>query len=797
MSPCYYSLLADVHKQQSIDSARTRIQNTLLQHFRFVHRERVLREAYIQNTAQRALDNNASPRRKAATQSAAEQDDIVVTSVSTIEDDIALHRQNNIRKARSNGVTRVRMPIVDEIPTYDAWVPVIQNFFVDDSDVEPYHPNFGESKRMKDLAKEVYELMLVDTNIGPFDEPSDRETEVDGRPLPPETAEEMAKFRGLDQLRTRAAQRHSILTVTRHHGRNHPVWKALSVAFGIVDIRRLRYICDLSERREAESQRLSARLQRSCAHAKSIEQKITTVRAEKSSELQDMDRPADRPLKYFCFACHEFACHMHEGENVVPVLPIPDHAAEARMIELGRGSRRPTPCSQSCFLLESWAQNPMDLEEGKPWTAEQVLIMRQAVTMFEKDPCALAVLIGGKTCREVHARMLAPEEALLMIKDAGPVSKLPRKPTMMSCSDSDEDEPLVRRRRRKRGIRRQGGKSVLAKKSTPRVPEFGKAQGKDVRKRFRPCDHAGGCFKRNSCTCALNDLSCEAQCGCNCGRYVEGSRGMVWDPPTEFEIRQGLATKCKLRSWGCKCKTGHCNTSRCECFSELRACNPDFCNNCECSLLPSQISVRRRRCRSADTITSRHKRTLVGRSSVHGYGLFAGEFFATGDLVGPYCGRVMDPDLADKSLRCSQAVKKTFAFDMMESLTVDGGRVGSKVKFINHSAEVDSINCGARIERVRGDGRIVLRAIKPVYPGHEFLFNYNILDDEGNDWMIHKHAECGDGDDGDGDTDEDTESVDSDEIDELAVVDQNVDSVATDRAVPNKLEDVKIEAMPE
>lgn len=761
------------------------MQDTLLQHFKFVHREGVLREAYIQNTAQRALDNNASPRRRARAQSVAEDDDIVVTSVSTVEDDIALHRQNNIRQARSNGVTRVKMPIVDRIPTYDAWVPVIQNYFVDDSDVEPYHPNFGESKRMKDLAKEVYEQMLVDTNIGPFDEPSDGEAEADGKPLSPEAVDEKANFRGLDQLRTRAAQRHSILTVTRRHGRSHPVWKALSVAFDIADIRRLRCICDLSERREAETQRRSARLQKSWAHAKSIERSITTPRVERSAELQDIDRPADRPLKYFCFACHEFACHLHEGENVVPVLPIPDHAAEARIFELSRGSRRPAPCSQSCFLLESWAQNPVDLEEGKPWTSEQVLIMRQAATMFEKDPCALSVLIGGKTCREVHARLLAPEEALF-VNDAIRLSKSPQKPVMTSCSDSDGDEPLVRRRR-KRGIRGQGGKSVAAKKSTPRVPEYGKGQDKEVRKRFRPCDHSGGCFKKNSCTCALNNLGCEALCGCNCGRYVEGSRGMVWDPPTEVEVRKGLAAKCKLRSWGCKCRTGHCNTASCECFSDLRACNPDFCNNCDCSILPSQISVRRRRCRSAETITSRHKRTLVGRSPVHGYGLFAGEFFAIGDLVGPYCGRVMDPELADKSLRCSQAVKKTFAFDMMESLTVDGGCVGSKVKFINHSDESGSINCGARIERVRGDGRIVLRAIKPVYLGDEFLFNYNILDDEGNDWMIHKHAECDDGYDREGDADEETESVDSNETDEHALAKQDWDTVVA--------EDVKIEAM--
>ncbi len=57
---------------------------------------------------------------------------------------------------------------------------------------------------------------------------------------------------------------------------------------------------------------------------------------------------------------------------------------------------------------------------------------------------------------------------------------------------------------------------------------------------------------------------------------------------------------------------------------------------------------------------ARHKRTYVGKSPVHGYGLFAGDYFEQGDLVGIYGGQLLDTRLADMVGRLYDAKDHTF-----------------------------------------------------------------------------------------------------------------------------------------
>lgn len=658
-----------------------------------------------------------------------------MVSVTRSEDDISLLRLNSIQYACLRHIKKISIQKAVRLPTYDAWVPVIQNHFVDDLDVEPYHPYFGDSKEQRDLAKGVFDTMMFDKDIGPFDEPSDAEIGPSGRLLPRKPLVENGVFNDLQSIRNRAAQRHGILVMTRRHGKLKQVWAALSEAFGIADARRLEYICSLSERRECESIKHAAKMQKSRIYANAIRQVAQTSTCEIVPTHQNKSSPATGSLKMFCFACHRFACHLHSSENVAPKKLIPDHAAEGRRRAIRGGGRLPPPCSQCCFLRATTSRRPVGEREGETWTEEQIQILRQTALMFGIDPCSLAIVLGGKTCREVYERLNCAEEANMIedFRHAWHLNDHVRGPNY----NSDDDEPIARGSRKRR--RRKTRENPTAKKSALVPAKYGSQCTIEERKGFKPCNHEGGCFKKNSCICAINSLNCEAQCGCRCGRYVAGLKGMKWEAPSEEDIRAGAAAKCKLRSWGCKCRNGHCNTSRCDCFVYLKACNPDFCS-CDCCILPSKISVRQRQCRSAGTITSIHKRTLIGRSTVHGFGLFAAESFATGDLIGQYCGRIMSPELITKSLRIPQAEKKTYAFEMTDSLTVDGGSIGSKVKFINHSVEPAKINCEARIESVRGAGRVVLRALKTICPGEEFLFNYNLLDEEGNDWMIQKNT---------------------------------------------------------
>ena len=133
-------------------------------------------------------------------------------------------------------------------------------------------------------------------------------------------------------------------------------------------------------------------------------------------------------------------------------------------------------------------------------------------------------------------------------------------------------------------------------------------------------------------------MNCESTCGCNNLRCGETGKGIGWtgDP----------STRCKNRHTGCSCKPGFCFDNQCECYRDQRACNPDICTSCGCAWLPenSPLPVLRR-CPNFDLVRGRHNKLFIGRSMIHGYGLFAGQNFRTGDLLGPYCGRVMDSDL--------------------------------------------------------------------------------------------------------------------------------------------------------
>lgn len=139
--------------------------------------------------------------------------------------------------------------------------------------------------------------------------------------------------------------------------------------------------------------------------------------------------------------------------------------------------------------------------------------------------------------------------------------------------------------------------------------------------------------------------------------------------------------------------------------------------------------------------TARHKRTFAGKSAVHGYGLFAGDYFYEGDLVGIYGGQLLDTRLADMVGRLYDAKDHTFFFDITESIVIDGGVLGMKTKFCNHvHGGTPEENCVSRLVRVRGEAHIALFAKRLVKPGEEFLFDYK-FQSVVPDWAIPETGE--------------------------------------------------------
>lgn len=645
------------------------------------------------------------------------------------------------------------MPYRDKLPRFKAWVPCNRSLFVTDADIETFIPWFGATKKDLELAAEVYEQMREDTEYRtPFNEASDGEINEVGELQERRTPQ----FFAMHTILNRASIRNVLVSITTKFGKSFTVWDALSEALHISDIPRLQYMCDLAERRNAELEKLLEKRRKLADQSRLISNAVYRPSIESTLEV-GREGHAGHPLQQFCFFCHEFGCQWHEGKNVTPLIPIPDRIAEERNGKYGN-RKQLSPCSRKCYLLDLAWRTPLLPGEGQPWSSDEICMLTEGVTIFLKDPCGLSTIIGSKTCREVRDRMLEPDE-LRRLEVIIEQSKMTRDPNtagssktwdVSSHSGEDDDVPVKKKKKRGRRPRfRHRIKSVCqVSKDEPSEQKF--------EDRFVPCNHIGSCARKNACRCAIKGIACESVCGCSSGRFVQGKKGMMFQPPSEEELQSGCAEMCKLLQLGCMCSTASCVTEECPCYACNRVCNGDFCNSCRCSVLPSDIGIYERQCRNSDVITGRHKKTFVGNSTVHGYGLFAGEAFRKGDLIGPYNGRLMSSELLDQALRIPQAKRETFAFQLYSDASIDGGVLGSKMKFMNHK-EAGHCNCESRTERFRGEMHIVLKASRDIKVGEELFFNYSIIDEggAGNKWL---EADGGESEEEDSDSEGDSDS---------------------------------------
>jgi histone-lysine N-methyltransferase EZH2 len=390
-----------------------------------------------------------------------------------------------------------------------------------------------------------------------------------------------------------------------------------------------------------------------------------------------------------------------------------------------------------------WEHVPVpDMPPEGYWSKEERLLFKEAIAIFKKDPCSIAMVIGRtKSCMQVASYLQLPEISAVANKLIGEATKkrwplelnrgghlIPKPESSSDDEDdgSDDGLPEVTDKSKSRGNKRHASRrdssnyGVSKNKQTysqDSTEDADNSQEAD----FIPCAHVGPCDKA-VCRCYAKNLKCEATCGCNCGRWTIRGYETPGNKPGTSDKRK----ICRRRHWGCSCPPeSHCNTSACECWEERRSCDPDFCDHCQANLLPSQISSTERGCRNVGVPIGRHKRTIIGKSAVHGFGLFAGEVFEEGDLVGIYGGQILDTKKADTLGFLYDAKDHTFFFDVTQSLVVDGGVLGMKSKFVNHvSGGSIEENCMSRCVRVRGMAHIALFATRQVLPGEEFRFDY-------------------------------------------------------------------------
>lgn len=134
--------------------------------------------------------------------------------------------------------------------------------------------------------------------------------------------------------------------------------------------------------------------------------------------------------------------------------------------------------------------------------------------------------------------------------------------------------------------------------------------------------------------------------------------------------------------------------------------------------------------------TARKKRLIVARSSIHSWGLFAGEDIETGDMVVEYVGELIRESVANVRERCyelalqakgSSEMASSYFFRLSADLVIDATHKGNMSRFVNHSCDP---TCVARV--VSADARrIVMYARRDIRKGEEITYDYKFpLEDD-------------------------------------------------------------------
>ncbi|PUE44680.1 SET domain-containing protein-lysine N-methyltransferase [Limnohabitans sp. 2KL-1] len=114
----------------------------------------------------------------------------------------------------------------------------------------------------------------------------------------------------------------------------------------------------------------------------------------------------------------------------------------------------------------------------------------------------------------------------------------------------------------------------------------------------------------------------------------------------------------------------------------------------------------------------------VRRSSVHGQGVFALRVFAPGETILEYVGEIITlQEALRRHPHNPQDPHHTFYFHIHDDRVIDGLHGGNDSRWINHS-------CQPNCEPDEVKGRIFIKARRPVFPGEELSFDYDLVSDE-------------------------------------------------------------------
>ncbi|CAJ0823433.1 2126_t:CDS:10 [Entrophospora sp. SA101] len=207
---------------------------------------------------------------------------------------------------------------------------------------------------------------------------------------------------------------------------------------------------------------------------------------------------------------------------------------------------------------------------------------------------------------------------------------------------------------------------------------------------YSPCYHPGEDCTSAECSCLKGNLHCEKYC------------------------------HCERRFQGCKCYSGDnvCGTKKCSCFEHNRECDFDIC---KCPAGVQCVYNSDAYCKNVMVQRGRSKSTIIGLSTVAGWGLFMREEARKSEYIGEYLGEIISHAEADRRGKIYDKRRCSFLFNLNIDTVIDATRKGNKLRFINHS---NSPNTNCRVVMANGEHHIAIYASQLIKPGEELFYDY-------------------------------------------------------------------------